>query len=192
MSLMSYQRADPGFGDSEGWVRPENLGGWVGAWLADLAFASLGWLAYLLPWLLLGAGVQLYRQSDAVLRWPWLRWCAAIVMLLSACALTALHSELQVAALPQGPGGILGAALGEVLAVVLNPYGATLVLLALLLSSAPLALHFSWLKLIDETGYRALKLGDWVGDQWVLARERRRERAKRKQASVPALPLIHI
>ncbi len=189
MSLMSYQRADPGFGDRAGWLRPENLGGWVGAWLADLAFSSLGWLAYLLPWLLLGAGVQLYRQSDAVLRWPWLRWCAAIVMLLSACALTALHSELQVADLPQGPGGILGAALGEVLAVVLNPYGATLVLLALLLSSAPLALHFSWLKLIDETGYRALQFNDWARDRWVLARERRRERLKQKQARAP-VPVV--
>lgn len=186
MSLMSYQRADPGFGDSAGWLRPENLGGWVGAWLADLAFSSLGWLAYLLPWLLLGAGVQLYRQSDAVLRWPWLRWCAAIVMLLSSCALTALHSELQIADLPQGPGGILGAALGEVLAVVLNPYGATLVLLALLLSSAPLALHFSWLKLVDETGYRALQFNDWARDRWLLARERRREKRKQQQARVPA------
>ena len=73
ISLLSYDRADPGFGESGSWGRPENLGGWVGAWLADLVLSSLGWLAYVLPWLLLGAGVQLYRQDGAVLRWPWLR-----------------------------------------------------------------------------------------------------------------------
>lgn len=186
MSLLSYTRVDPGFGESEGWVQPANLGGWVGAWLADLAFSSLGWLAYLLPWLLLGAGVQLYRQSDAVLRWPWLRWCAALVMLLSACALVSLHSAMHFSALPQGPGGILGAALGEVLAVVLNPYGATLILLALLLSSAPLALHFSWLRLMDSTGEKVLLLAGWWGRQRAAARERSAE--KRRQAE--AAPVV--
>lgn len=183
MSLLSYDRADPGFAQSEGWLRPQNLGGWVGAWLADLSFSSLGWLAYLLPWLLLGAGVQLYRQSDAVLRWPWLRWCAALVMLLSACALVALHSRWQVASMPQGPGGVLGAALGEVLAVIFNAYGATLVLLALVVSSAPLALHFSWLNMIDATGERTLRMAEWIGqkhDDWQERRAARRERMRLK------------
>lgn len=184
MSLLSYTRVDPGFGEREGWVQPANLGGWVGAWLADLAFSSLGWLAYLLPWLLLGAGVQLYRQSDAVLRWPWLRWCAALVMLLSACALVSLHSAIHFSSLPQGPGGILGAALGEVLAVVLNPYGATLILLALLLSSAPLALHFSWLRLIDATGEKALGLAGWLGRGLESARERRASKQRETSSAV--------
>ncbi|MGB1556821.1 MAG: DNA translocase FtsK 4TM domain-containing protein [Oceanococcaceae bacterium] len=200
MALLSYERADPGFGQGGGWVRPDNLAGWVGAWLADLLLAALGWLAYLLPWLILGAGVQLYRQDGAVLRWPWLRWCAALVALLSACALAGLHMELRLSTLPQGPGGICGAALAEVLALVLNPHGATLVLLALLAASLPLALHFSWLRLIDATGAGVLRLGArfsaWRADRAERQRQREEEKrlkpvVKRRSPEVtqrPALP----
>lgn len=195
VALLSYQRSDPGFAQSSGWHRPDNLMGWVGAWLADLLLSASGWVAYVVPWCILGAGIQLYRQDGAVLRWPWLRWCAAVVLLLGACALASLHTRMGAEMLPQGPGGILGAALAEVLTLILNPMGATVMLLALLVACAPLALHFSWLRLIDATGQRVLRV--WAGVQewqqrWQTKRaatvKRKAERAAAAPPSIASTP----
>lgn len=187
VALLSYQRSDPGFAQSEGWHRPDNLMGWAGAWLADLLLSALGWVAYVVPWCILGAGIQLYRQDGAVLRWPWLRWCAAVVLLLGACALASLHTRIGAQLLPQGPGGILGAALAEVFTLILNPMGATVMLLALLVACAPLALHFSWLRLIDATGHRVLMVyaaAQGLQRRWQQAREARAKAKSRRPAVV--------
>ncbi len=159
VTLVSYSPNDPGW-SSSGTLEPiRNLAGSVGAWLADVLLSLFGYVAFLLPWAVMLMGIRIFQaqsEDDAAIP-RGIRVAAWILMLISLAGLCALHVGAAPSWAPQGAGGIGGQALAQLLEGVLKAFGATLLLLTLFLASAPFALAFSWLSLLDRIGSWALR-----------------------------------
>ncbi|MEO5566645.1 MAG: DNA translocase FtsK 4TM domain-containing protein, partial [Luteimonas sp.] len=154
-SLFTYSPQDPGWSHSGSITAPlHNVGGRVGAWLADVLLNLTGYVAYLLP-LMLGllAWIVLFgvdADEDAELG-PALRLVGIVGFLVSATGL--LYLRVGAAAdFPAGSGGILGKLVGRTLYSGFGPVGGNLFLLALLLVSVTLATGLSWLAVMDRLG----------------------------------------
>ncbi|HEY7744635.1 MAG TPA: DNA translocase FtsK 4TM domain-containing protein [Burkholderiales bacterium] len=178
LSLYTYDRADPGWshgGTEFGPIR--NAGGRVGAWLSDVMLSLFGVSAYW--WVVFGAaavwwgfrriesGTPADRRSLAI---------AAIgfaVVLAGSSGLEALRLHSLQAALPQGPGGALGAVMGGLLAQGFGFTGATLILLVLLAAGLSLFTGISWLTVIE-------RVGTWVEAAYALILRKLQERVDRR------------
>jgi S-DNA-T family DNA segregation ATPase FtsK/SpoIIIE len=154
LALASYHPADPAFSVSSDTQVIQNRMGPVGAWFADLAYLLFGRPAYLLPSLVLLAGIMLFRgrEGKAPLVKPalLLRIGGVLLLLATSCGLARLHffaPEMRETA-----GGIIGQLVGGALAQVLGLLGATVLLVVLWLASVSLATSISWLAIMDITG----------------------------------------
>ncbi|HZP12011.1 MAG TPA: DNA translocase FtsK 4TM domain-containing protein, partial [Nevskiaceae bacterium] len=76
----------------------------------------------------------------------------APVALASLCTLCTLHIGAYPEWAPQGSGGIFGGLLAASMVRILNPIGATLLLLTLLVVTLPLVLVFSWMNALERVG----------------------------------------
>ncbi|CAM3161819.1 DNA translocase FtsK [Cupriavidus taiwanensis] len=160
--LASYSKTDPGWSHANQVADIHNLGGRVGAWVADVLFFIFGfsayWLAVLLVrrcwrgWRTLTAELpertdhSLHRQGVTV------SWIGFVLTLFSSMGLEAIRMYPLRAALPRAPGGVLGDLLGGWLQVALGFTGATLLLLLLLAIGLSLFFHFSWLTVAEQIG----------------------------------------
>ncbi|MGQ3055991.1 MAG: DNA translocase FtsK [Nevskia sp.] len=158
VALLSFSADDPGLSSSGVGSSTRNLVGMAGAWIANGLLSSVGLVAYLSPFAVLWLGSRAYRGFDAPLHLPLgVRVTAWFVSALSLSGLAALYGGVSLG-LPQGGGGIAGSLLGQGLTSVLNPLGATLLLLTLFVVALPLAMIFSWLSVLDAIGSRTLAL----------------------------------
>jgi S-DNA-T family DNA segregation ATPase FtsK/SpoIIIE len=186
-SLVTFSPADPGWSHSAGITEPlHNVGGRVGAWLADVLLYLCGYVAFLLP-VMLGVvawialfGLDADGDGDADLG-PALRLIGIVGFLVAATGLL----ELRIGAAPDfsaRSGGILGQLVGRSLYRGFGPVGGNLFLLALLLVSVTLATGLSWLGLMDRIGQGVLALGPLFrrgsqqASEWQQARAMREER----------------
>ena len=195
LALLSWSNSDPGWSSSARGDDVQNLGGVMGAWVADVILSLFGYVAFALPWLIFAAGVIHARVAKQVMGWSdsWpVRTVASIILLLAGCGLAAAHALGNPDALPQGSGGILGAVIAGEVGKLLGNVGSTLLLLTALIASLPLALAFSWLAVMDGIGKRLLAawravLG-WIADK----REAMQARAKAKAEAEAAAPKLEI
>ncbi|HSW13089.1 MAG TPA: DNA translocase FtsK 4TM domain-containing protein [Solimonas sp.] len=158
-TLVSFNANDPGWSSSGTGEPIRNLAGAVGAWMADVLLSLFGYVAFLLPWAVLLLGVRLFQNHDEM-ESPiprGIRVAAWILMLASLSGLCAMHVGASVSWAPQGAGGIGGQALAKLLVGVLKEFGSTLLLLTIALASAPFALMFSWLNLLERVGDAVLR-----------------------------------
>ena len=156
LSLFTYYPGDPSWSHSAHVEDIVNRGGVVGAWLADVLLYLFGFLAYLFPIMIAHAGWLAlrghgYRREvrDAV-HWT-IRGAGCIATLGAGCALATLHYRGNTS-LPLDGGGMVGNLLGRNLADAVSPLGATVFLLALLLTGFTLFTGLSWLVVMDATG----------------------------------------
>jgi S-DNA-T family DNA segregation ATPase FtsK/SpoIIIE len=167
-SLLTFSPTDPGWSHSGSVTAPlHNLGGRVGAWIADVLLLLTGYVAFLLP-IMLGLiawialfGMDADGDGDADLG-PALRLIGIVGFLVSATGLL----YLRIGAAPDfaaGAGGILGRLVGNSLYKGFGPVGGNLFLLALLLVSVTLATGLSWLAVMDRIGQWTLALGPMIG-----------------------------
>ena len=188
-SLATYSPQDPGWSHSGSITAPlHNVGGQVGAWIADVLFNLTGHVAFALPFMLgLVAWIALFgkdAEADAELG-PALRLTGLVGFLVSATGLLALRVGA-VEGLPQGSGGILGKLVGSSLHAGFGPLGANLFLFALVLVSITLATGLSWLAVMDRIGAwtlalpglaaRSMRIFQRETDQWQKTRALREER----------------
>jgi S-DNA-T family DNA segregation ATPase FtsK/SpoIIIE len=176
VALFTYQPDDPGWSSSGSGGAVQNLIGPTGAWLADVLLSLAGYVAYVLPVMVFLMGLMLYRgriEADVLQIAPAWRAVALLLAALALMALAALHLGASHRWVPQGSGGIAGAMIAATLVKVLNPVGATLLLLGLLLIALPLALIFSWLNVLD-------RVGGWTLAGWARLRQRQAEIRKEK------------
>jgi S-DNA-T family DNA segregation ATPase FtsK/SpoIIIE len=155
VTLISFSPNDPGWSSSGTGESVRNLAGSVGAWIADVLLSLFGYVAFLLPWAVLLLGIRVFQSRDEI-ESPiprGIRVAAWIILLASLSGLSALHVGASPNWAPQGSGGISGQALATGLVGVLKAFGATLLLLTLFVASAPFALMFSWLELLDRVGH---------------------------------------
>ena len=110
------QPAGPGLVCHRHRRQDRNLGGPTGAWLADVFFSLVGYAAYLFPLLLAYRAliILLERHEDKGFDWLTfgIRALGLVLVMIAGTALAAMN-DTGTSALPQGAGGILGQAIGE-------------------------------------------------------------------------------
>ena len=195
--LFTYSRADPGWSHSPGdSTLIHNAGGRVGAWIADVMLHLFGLSAYW--WVVFCAATVWWgfrrieivaegdRRSYAVMA------VGFAVLLIASSGLEALRFYSLKAALPQAPGGILGAVVAGFFGHALGFTGGTLLLLLLLAAGLSLFSGVSWLTVVEivgawsETAYLFVKTRwqEWqdrrVGAKATIEREEVVEVSKKK------------
>ncbi len=158
ISLFSYNPEDAAW-SVEGGGAATNLAGKAGAWMSDLLFHLLGFLAYAFPALILAkVWLLLRRGSASVSDLPW--WVRACGLLFTLIALSGLASMsiLQAEYLPAGPGGVTGDLISSSLIPLLGFAGTALTLTVILALGSVLFLEFSWLHFFEQIGGYVLGL----------------------------------
>jgi len=188
VAMLSYDLQDPSWSHSGANSEISNFGGSAGAWIADLAFYLFGYLAFLIPTMLIYNGIILVKTRDlsAEDRYQMLiiRWSGFVLTLISGCALASLHFAVDPGAMPLDAGGILGQVTGTYFSQGLGFVGATVLHLALFLSGLTLFTGLSWLALVDNLGKYTLLAFDKLIDRYFLLRDRiegKRNRSERQQ-----------
>lgn len=133
LSLVSYSPLDRSINVPSGAYDPANLGGLVGAYLADVLLQGLGITAYLTPLILVLLALRLFRRESSslgllnVLGYGMLFWGLAI--------LVSLVHEVELA---RESGGVLGGFSRDVLTELFGYAGTCGITLFLLLAAAML------------------------------------------------------
>lgn len=153
LSLLTFDLEDPGWRHT-GTGRPlANVGGLIGAWLADVALSLLGVTAFLIPLILAWHGFRVYQRCSTGSRiLLTLRWLGCVTAVLAGSGLAYVHLVWLPLGLPETAGGIIGAQIGEWLIKQFGTLGATLALLLIFLTGATLFSDLSWINLIKRVG----------------------------------------
>jgi DNA segregation ATPase FtsK/SpoIIIE, S-DNA-T family len=160
LSLLSYHSADPAWSYAGMSSNAANLGGRAGAWFSDISLYLFGYLAYLLPLVVVYLGWALFQWQPGSGPGPvhiGLRALGFVLTLAAGGGLATLHLA-PFSALPLGnSGGILGDTVGHGLEKLLNFSGTNLLLCALFLAGVSLFSGLSWLHLADAVGGATLR-----------------------------------
>lgn len=153
VTLVSFSPSDPSWLQAT-WHSPiHNLGGEVGAWVADTLFFTFGILAYALPPIILFFCWSTFAQCDRRNYIDFfglsLRLLGSLVLLLTSCGLAALNvDDLYYFT----SGGVIGSLLSNMIIPVFNGINATLALLYVWSSGFILFTGCSWLTLAEKIG----------------------------------------
>ena len=164
--LVTYSKGDPAWSHANQVSTVSNIGGRLGAWVADLLLYVFGASAYWWVILLLRRAIRGWQELTAAKLpghelepEPFLpRLLGFGLTMFSSMALESIRMHSMTMDLPRPPGGVLGELLGDPLQMAIGFTGATLLLLVTLAIGASLFLRFSWLTLAEQVG-RALELG---------------------------------
>jgi S-DNA-T family DNA segregation ATPase FtsK/SpoIIIE len=168
--LVSYDQHDPGWSNNSG-GDVKNIGGKVGAFIADLMLFVFGASAYW--WVVLFAR-RVTQGWTKIANPEWLqeeqeksqarnqkklqdsivvRWLGFLMTLLSSVTLESIRMHSLKIPLPNDhPGGVLGEMIGDPMQSLLGFTGSTLFLLLIFFSGLSLFLHFSWLSFSEKVG----------------------------------------
>jgi len=191
--LVTHSHTDPSWSSQTGVLPSEihNVGGPVGAWIADVLLQLFGFMAYPLP-LILGsiAWIALFgmdRDGDGRADFgPALRLAGIVGFLVTGAGLLALRFP-NLLNYPAGGGGILGRLVGNTLKAAFGAFGGNLLLLALFLVSVTLATGLSWFAVMDRIGAWVMRLPDVFrrsskqATEWKEARVHREERTEARK-----------
>ena len=135
LALVSYSPQDPSLNSTgTGHEQVSNMGGIVGAHLADLSIQTLGWTAFLIPvfFIFLGVTRFFYRNWGS---WA-LRSAGAILLVLALCVLVQLRmGPINFTGGKVSAGGFTGELAADGLIRLFNVAGAHVLVLALLVAS---------------------------------------------------------
>ena len=166
LSLWTYSANDPSWSHRGPSSVAANLGGRVGAWLADVLFALFGFVAYLFPIMIAIGGWRIYRHRNdpepRSAKHQILMFGAQLLAFIGACGLASLH--YQVLDKPFSAGGWIGSEVGAGFALAFGFTGGTLLLLVSFFAGVTLFTGISWLRLMDDTGRLSLLFFTWLGE----------------------------
>ena len=212
--LFTYSPSDPSWTQSVSVTgQVHNVGGRVGATVADLLLGFFDYVAFLLP-IILGAiawialfGMDKDGDGESDLG-PALRLVGMVGFLISASGLLYVR-HISAVDIANGPGGILGRLVGRSLEMLFGALGGNLFLLVLFLVSVTLATGLSWFAVMERIGQGVsalpdlLRRGSKQAEDWQQTRtlrEQRQEvrkadaevRAKREPVKIepPAAPVV--
>jgi DNA segregation ATPase FtsK/SpoIIIE, S-DNA-T family len=192
LTLVSFNAADVSWNSysNEGGIH--NLGGRLGAQVADLFFSGFGLASYLAPLALLYMAYTLFRFKEVRLRSY--KLLAALGLIFSLSTLFAFFRDtIDLFGQQVSTGGAVGVMTARFLKGAVGAIGTLLLLLSLLAATIMILLHFSfvlfagwWLETLK------LKWAAWRERRTHLLQEQQRERAKQEgmPASVTPGPVI--
>ena len=182
-ALLSYSIQDAAWSTSGGTETvnavAKNLGGKLGAFLADASYFSLGfsvwwlWAAAARAWLaslargLRGSPAELNRGGPSRV---WMFWVCLMLLLVASASLEWSRLYRLESLLPGHAGGALGYLVGRAGVSWLGFAGSGLVFIALGVIAVSVVFRFSW-------AHVALRIGAWV-DHFVDSRREKREIAE--------------
>ena len=175
--LYGFDRNDPAWSNSASDLVPRNLGGYLGAWLADVLLFAFGvsawwWVVFLMQQIWVDYR-GLSRNSLFDRRAAWVALTGFFLLLLASSALESLRLHTLKAELPSVPGGMLGKILGDGLAHMLGFTGATLFFLALIAIGFSLFSGLSWLRFVDRLGGGLEDFYFWAQNAWQTWQDKR-------------------
>lgn len=163
MSLVSFDPADPGWSQTGTHHQYNNQMGKVGAWLSDVLYFWLGWIAYGVPisiafigWLLFKRTVDL-RQIDYLTLG--LRLIGLVLLVTSATAISSMNFDDVYTANQYrlfSSGGVIGDVIRDGMIPFFGQTGTTLLLLCFFFTGITLATGLSWIAIIDGLGAAAI------------------------------------
>ncbi|MFT5484878.1 MAG: S-DNA-T family DNA segregation ATPase FtsK/SpoIIIE [Halieaceae bacterium] len=159
ISLLSYNAGDPGWSRTGTNAHVSNTGGPAGAWLADIFFSLVGYMAYLLPIMLAFRAWILFKERHDEQAFDGLvlaMRCVGLTLVLVAGTALSTMNDTGGGSLPAGIGGILGHAVADGFNSAFNSSGSRLILVPIFLFGVTIFTDISWLKLMDKIGYWAL------------------------------------
>ena len=158
LSLVSYSPLDRSINVPSGAGDPVNLGGLVGAYLADVLLQGLGLTAWLLPVILALLAFRLFRREPG--RLGFLKMLGYGMLVWGLAILVSLVHEVDLA---RESGGVLGGFSREFLTEMFGYAGTCAITLFLLLAAAMLMSQTSmlswWGRLAEAPGQFRSKLG---------------------------------
>lgn len=185
--LGTYAATDPGPFNATATIEVHNIGRLLGAWLANFFLFLTGFLAYILPLVLVYLGWMIYRDTDAPAQTAtaldWLaRFSGLVLFILSATGLAHMHTLPAAGSMPAGGGGVIGVQVATPLIPFSGALGSTLFLLAMLLAGLTLFAGISWFRVMDLTGHYTLQTLAWMGEaiagmrDWFAGRQAKAQR----------------
>lgn len=162
-ALVSFNPSDPSWSQTA-WHEPiHNLGGGVGAWMADTLFFTFGVLAYVIPPIMLilcWAGYRQRGNGDCIDYFSLsLRLIGALALVLTSCGMAALNvDDLYNFA----SGGVIGSLLSNAMLPWFDGIGATLALLCVWAAGLTLFTGWSWLMIAERIGGAVLGVATFM------------------------------
>ncbi|MGC0877619.1 DNA translocase FtsK 4TM domain-containing protein [Pantoea agglomerans] len=153
VSLVSFNPSDPSWSQTA-WHEPiHNIGGSVGAWLADTLLFIFGVMAYAIPPVILGLCWIAFRQRDSQDYFDYfavgLRLIGVLALVVTTCGMAALNADdIWYFA----SGGVIGSLVSNAIAPWFSPAGGTLMLLCVWAAGITLYTGWSWLTIAERIG----------------------------------------
>ncbi|NND44548.1 MAG: cell division protein FtsK [Xanthomonadales bacterium] len=195
--LFSYDPLDPGPFNTTASEQVSNVGRVLGAWLANFLLFLGGYVAYLVPLIVVFAGWSIYAsgstatgQGQDMGKWVMImaRFSGLVLFVLSATGLAYLHLQPAAGTMPAGGGGVFGQQVAQPLLQLSGALGSTLFLLAMLLVGVTLFTGLSWFHVMDLVGKGTLALFAWVAKSasdlrdWFAGRRAKAKRGEVRKA----------
>ncbi|HBZ16294.1 MAG TPA: cell division protein FtsK [Pantoea sp.] len=153
VSLVSFNPSDPSWSQTA-WHEPiHNLGGSVGAWLADTLLFIFGVMAYAIPPVIIGLCWITFRQRDRQDYIDYfavgLRLIGVLALVVTTCGLAALNVD-DIWYFTSG--GVIGSLVSNAMAPWFSSAGGTLTLLCVWAAGITLYTGWSWLTIAERIG----------------------------------------
>lgn len=164
LCLLSFSPNDAAWSHSTtaiGEIR--NLGGIVGAYIADIAYYLAGfsiWFFVLatLVWLIKNFAVRNKRTPNDRRYWHWLGIFGSFMLVLSSSIIERMIGGEQSTLLPQGFGGVLGKTFAPSAISLFGISGSMIIFISLIVISLSFILQISWLDLLESVGKQLERL----------------------------------
>jgi S-DNA-T family DNA segregation ATPase FtsK/SpoIIIE len=175
--LSTFNRADPGWSHSVGAGDIRNLGGRVGASVADGLLYLFGLSAWWWVVMLGLTAVWTLRRLDSVSagdrRSVFIALAGFCLLLLASSGVEALRLYSLKVTLPFAPGGMIGDVVSRALTSGFGFTGATLILVALFAVTLSLFTGVSWLTVMEKIGAGLECTCLWAFDKWQSWQDRK-------------------
>lgn len=163
LALASFHPADPSWSQTGYQGTIENAAGAIGAWFADGLLFSFGFVAYLIPFGLVGLGYLMFQRPHQLLELDWLAVGLRLIGLVFTLVGSSALASLNFADIYSfSAGGVVGDVISSALLPYFNLIGTTLLLLTFLATGLTLVTGLSWVWLAEQVGAGAIWFSQWL------------------------------
>lgn len=170
-ALLSFDPGDPSWANNHPSDHINNLGGLAGAWIAFTANFFFGYASFWIAVILFSNAYLLLQGNKQNVPRLLVQTFGHGFMLTALCGSLTIH--FSGLGMPVSAGGWFGAVSTSGFDYAFGMLGASLLLLALFLSSIHLLIGVSWLRIMDIVGAHILQDGKLVSDFFSSRKERK-------------------